>query len=263
METMGGIDMKILKSLLFIFLFSTSFNIINSENRKLVIIIPECTSSGINLSTAKAFTSFVESEFVKSGRFIIVDRKSLDKILEEFKLQLIGLTDSKNTKQIGKILNADKFIFIDVSRSGSISMVDDEEQYVIKLNLVDIETSAIEYSYEEITNGINNTYKSLESACRNLINQSPIVATIQSLTNNIIYIDVGKTYGIENGKVYNIKMVTKLIKNNNGEIVLKKKEVVGNITIVDVDDNYSEAKYMPVIDFKIKEGDVLEIIPYK
>jgi len=232
-----------------------------AQNKLPVVIIPECTSSGINLSTAKSYTSYIESEFVKSRRFTVVDRKSLDKILTEVNLQMTGLTDSENAKNVGKLLNADKFVFTTVSRTGRISMVDDEEQFVVKLDLVDIETAAIEHSFNETTNGIINVYKSLQKGCTEMMNKTALTVSVLSVSGDIAYINIGKNMNLEKGKCYNIKMITKLVRNTKNEIIFKKKEIVGKLTISEADESSSETKLQMEKDFIIKENDILELSP--
>jgi len=254
--------MSIAKKIFFTLLTANfTLNLCLAQNKLPVVIIPECTSAGINLSTAKSYTSYIESEFVKSRRFTVVDRKSLDKILTEVNLQMTGLTNSENAKNVGKLLNADKFVFTTVSRTGRISMVDEEEQFVVKLDLVDIETAAIEYSYNETTNGISNVYKSLSKACTDLMNKTPLTVSVLSVSSDIAYINAGKQLNLEKGKVYSIQMITKLVRNSKNEVVFQKKEVVGKLAINQAEESSAEILLQLEKGFIIKENDTLELIP--
>lgn len=59
----------------------------------------------------------VETEFVKSQRFVVLDRKNLEKIVEEQHLSLTGLTQSQ-MENVGQLLNVDYLISGSVTEFG-------------------------------------------------------------------------------------------------------------------------------------------------
>jgi hypothetical protein len=234
----------------------------HAAKKKTVVIIPDATTSGINLSTGKSITSYVISEFVNSGRFTVVDRKNLDSTLSELKLQMSGLTEPENTKKVGRLLNADKFVFASVSRTGGISLVDTEEKFVVKLDLNDIETAVVEASVMETVNGTNAIYQALKKGIVQVIETMALSAKILTVAESTIYLDLGSNNGLAKGRKYDIKMVTKVIKDKSGKEIFRKKEVVGSLTISDVNENSSEAEISNLNkDIKMKEGLAIELSP--
>lgn len=232
----------------------------HAANKKTVVIIPDATTSGINLSTGKSITSCVISEFVNSGRFTVVDRKNLDNTLSELKLQMSGLTKPENAKKVGRLLNADKFVFATVSRTGGISMVDSEEQFVVKLDLNDIETAVVEASLTETVNGTSAVYPALKKSIAHVIERMALSARILSAAGNIVYLDLGSNDGLAKGRTYEIKMVTKVVKDKSGKEIFRKKDVVGSLVISDINDNSSEAEVSNLNkNIKIKEGVSIEL----
>jgi hypothetical protein len=232
--------------------------------KKTVVIIPDATTSGINLSTGKSITSYVFSEFVNSGRFTVVDRKNLDNTLSELKLQMSGLTEPENTKKVGRLLNADKFVFVTVSRTGGISIVDSEEQFVVKLDVNDIETGVVETSLTETVNGTSNIYKTLKTIITSVIENISLSARILNVSEDTIYLDVGSREGIAAGKSYEVKMVTKVVKDKYNKEIFRKKEIVGRLKITEVNENSSEAQISNLNNgVKVKEGLIVELIPAK
>lgn len=228
--------------------------------RKAVVIIPDAATSGINLSTGKSITSYTVSEFVNSGRFMVVDRKNLDRILEEMKLQLTGLTETETAKKVGRLLNADKFVFVSVSRTGGISMVEHEEQFVCKLDVTDIETGIVETSMTETVNGINNVYPLLKKMTAAVMERIGLSVQVLSLSGETAYLDAGSKDGIARGRAYDVKMVTSVVRDKAGKEVFRKKEIVGKLTITDVDEHSSEARFsLSRSGVRVQEGSVLEL----
>jgi hypothetical protein len=236
----------------------------HAGKKKTVVILPDATTSGINLSTGKSVTSYVFSEFVNSGRFTVVDRKNLDNTLSELKLQMSGLTEPENTKKVGRLLNADKFVFVTVSRTGGISLVDSEEQFVVKLNVNDIETGVVEVSFTETGNGTNAIYQTLKKIIAGVMERISLSARLLSVSGNIVYLDIGSNEGIAKGKAYEVKTVTKIVTDKSGKEIFRKKDIVGTLKISDVNENSSEAQIANLNkDVDVKEGLIIELIPAK
>lgn len=93
-----------------------------------------------------ASLAFLETEipealtrgFIRGGVVKPVERKELDRVIEELKLSMSGLTDEKYTLEAGKILGADYILFGSFSKIGP--------QVKISYRLVDTETSEIIHS---------------------------------------------------------------------------------------------------------------------
>lgn len=75
---------------------------------------------------------------LESGRFSLIDRKSLKQLVEEQQLSLTGLVDTKSMVQAGKLIGVQGFFF------GSVEMKKD--QFILNLKLVEVESSAIAFS---------------------------------------------------------------------------------------------------------------------
>lgn len=234
-----NIKHKIYYLIILFFFYNADF--INAES-KTVIIIPNAVTSGVNLSTGSSLTSFITNEFVKSKKISVVDRKNIHKILQELQLQMTGLTNVDNAKKVGRMLNADKFVFVTVSRSGSISMIDSEEKFLVKLDITDIESGVIEGSYKKSVYGTDKIYKYLSNIISEILMKIPIKASVLSLNNNTVYLNAGTRHGIIKKKKYKIKKITKLVKDSKGKIIFRKSEIIGDILIVDVNEASSEAK---------------------
>ena len=94
------------------------------KNAKVISIVPFEYGPGI---TFKSVEDKIVLKLAKTGNFKVMDKKSLETIINEQKLSLTGLTEQTNMAKIGQLLNADCLLFGKVTLSG--------ESIVINVNL--------------------------------------------------------------------------------------------------------------------------------
>lgn len=85
-------------------------------------------------------SELITTELSKSGKLRIVERKQVSKVLEEQKLGLLGIIDSKTAKEVGNLTGADMILVGSVSKLGNY--------YHINARLVETETGQILISEE-------------------------------------------------------------------------------------------------------------------
>lgn len=97
----------------------------------------------VSKDDAETINDFFRSELSKTNKFNVLDRANIEKILKEMKLQSIGLTDTKNAVEIGKMLNV-QYIFV-----GTFSKLDN--MFMLTVNMVNIKTGKIEKTESKTT----------------------------------------------------------------------------------------------------------------
>lgn len=80
----------------------------------------------------QSVSEMMRSIFADSTVFKVIERKNLAKILDEYKLQLAGITEQSKEKQMGGLLNADALIVGSVSEMG--------DQFNVSIRMVDVAT---------------------------------------------------------------------------------------------------------------------------
>lgn len=93
---------------------------------------PENAPSG----EAAVITSFIRSAFVRNGRYTVVDKANMEKILTEQAFQQTGCTDQDCAVKLGKLLNVHKMIVGQYSVMAGVKF--------LTASLVDVETGKIE-----------------------------------------------------------------------------------------------------------------------
>ena len=94
----------------------------------------------VNFAASEVFTS----QIFKSGKFTVVERTNLEKVLQEQKLGLSGAIETEKAVSVGKLLGAQLLTMGSINKLGG--------SYQISVRLVDAETSEVVASeYAEVT----------------------------------------------------------------------------------------------------------------
>ncbi len=115
-----------------------SFSLWDSGTKTGVIYFT--VSDGITEVDPKALSEILQSELVKKKAFLVVERSQIQKIMDEKKLELAGLTESETATRLGSLLGADKII------TGSISKLG--KNYYIIIKGINTKDGVVEYSEE-------------------------------------------------------------------------------------------------------------------
>jgi curli biogenesis system outer membrane secretion channel CsgG len=103
--------------------------------RVAVSTIEVSSNSGIDVNSLQ---DQIGEQLLNSGRFQLIDRKSLKTLLDEQKLSLIGMVDPVSMAKAGKLIGVQGFFFGSIESSA--------DKVILNLKLVDADTGAISYS---------------------------------------------------------------------------------------------------------------------
>lgn len=104
-------------------------------DEKFNLAVADLDAINVSMSDAVVVSEFIRSAFVNDRSFRVLERKNMDLILAEQAFQRSGCTTYECAVQMGKLLNVQKIIV------GSLSKLFDN--YVISINMIDVETSEI------------------------------------------------------------------------------------------------------------------------
>jgi len=103
--------------LLFILLTTSLF-------AKDIIAVLDLETIGLNLGEATILTQRLTTKLISIGKYDVVERANMDKILKEQKFQKSGCTDSECAVEIGQLLNTDYIVIGSVNKFGSTWTLD-------------------------------------------------------------------------------------------------------------------------------------------
>ena len=89
-----------------------------------IIAVLDLETIGLNPGEAQTLTQRLTSKLVSIGKYQVVERSNMDKILKEQKFQHSGCTDSECAVEIGQLLNTDFIIIGSVSKFGDTWALD-------------------------------------------------------------------------------------------------------------------------------------------
>ena len=132
------------------------------------VAIIDFEAIGVSQNEAKAVTQRFTTEMIKIGKFTIVDRSKMKRILDEQKFQYSGCVDISCAVEIGKMLGAKSMVRGYVSKFGNT--------FSIVSMLIDVKTSepyvSADYSVKgdigELLSGIKNVAMNLCEIDKNI-----------------------------------------------------------------------------------------------
>jgi formylglycine-generating enzyme required for sulfatase activity len=110
---------------------------ISGEAKVITAVMPLEVAIGVKQSVAVPLTDRFRQELINSGRFMIVTRQEMDKVLREHRVILSDCTGECPVK-VGNILGAEKLITGRISKLG--------KKYLISASIIDVETGTVERS---------------------------------------------------------------------------------------------------------------------
>lgn len=139
---------------------------------------------GVQKSIGPLLTDIIIEELVKSKKYTIIDRANRDKILSEVGFQMTGCADETCTVEAGRLLGVGKLVV------GSIDKID--ETYVIRLQLINVETAAVEQAssksckcdIEGLMQTVRNAVSTLQGASTESYDTSQTRSTISPTNGN-------------------------------------------------------------------------------
>jgi curli biogenesis system outer membrane secretion channel CsgG len=213
-----------------------------------------------------AASDILVTELVKSGKFIVVERDKLDKIMEEQKLGMTGVIDATTAAKVGKVLGLNAIVTGSISQFGSGTegseyLITQSKNQVVKcsvdIRVVDAETGQIlladsgsgvarkhsggvlglgtRTSYDETLEG-----EALRAAIVKFVNnivtqveKKPWSCRVADVDGQSIYLNAGNDSGVPVGKELTAYRVGRAIKDpTTGLVIGNTEDKIGELKIV-------------------------------
>jgi curli biogenesis system outer membrane secretion channel CsgG len=213
-----------------------------------------------------AASDILITELAKSGKFIVVERDKLEKIMEEQKLGMSGAIDANTAAKVGKVLGLNAIVTGTISQFGSGTegseyLITQSKNQVVKcgvdIRVVDAETGQILYadsgsgvarkhsggvlglgtrtSYDETLEG-----EALRAAIVKFVNnivaqveKKPWSCRVAEVDGQSIYLNAGHESGVPVGKHLTVYQIGRAIKDpTTGLVIGNTEEKVGEMKIV-------------------------------
>ena len=170
---------------------------------------------------------------VKAGRFEVIERGLLQKLLEEQKLSMTGIVDASTATKIGKFLGVKTII------SGSVMKL----QNVIEINarIIDVETASIIAAENVKSTAAVKLQDLVVQMSEKIIKNFPLEGYIVNITDSKVTIDLGRLAGVKEEMEFSVYKEGKIIKHpKTGAIIDVQRIETGKIKITAVRDKIAE-----------------------
>ena len=191
-------------------------------------------------------SQLLTTEFVKGGRFDVIERQALKKIVEEQQLGLSGLVDANTAAQLGRVLGATYIV------TGSVISYPRGMDLVVKI--VETESASIKVA-DRLSAGTSSAlFRKIPGFVSQITDQFPLRGIIVYKKKRTYTIDMGKREGVKRGMKFEVYQEGQPIKHPvTGEILGTEKIPTGLIKIIDVQEKIAVAtvvkqEQMQVID---------------
>ncbi len=172
---------------------------------------------------------------VREGRFDVVERRMLEKILNEQKLAMSGVVDASSATQIGKLLGVKVII------SGSVMKL--KEVTEINARIIDVESASI-IAAENIKSGATARLQDMVvEMSEKIIKNFPLEGYVVNRSGDSVTLDLGIRTGVKTGMRFIVFKEGQIIKHpKTGEVLDMERIETGKITITGVSQKICTAK---------------------
>lgn len=130
-----------MKKILMVFCLFLLFQVFVDDlfaQERISVAVLDFAAKNVSKDDADILAEYFRSELIKTGKFDVMDRNHIRKILDEQRFQSTGATDLKSAVKIGKLTNA-QYVFV-----GSYSKLD--TLFMLSIEMVNVQTGKIEKS---------------------------------------------------------------------------------------------------------------------
>ena len=213
----------------------------------------------------QAASDILITEMVKTGKFIVIEREKMHKLLEEQKLGLSGAIDANTAAQMGKILGLNAIITGAISNFGTrttgseyivVQSKRQEATCTVDIRVVDTETGEILYAdsgkgvskvssggflglgtkggYAESIEGdaLRAAVSQLTVNITSQINRKPWSSRIVQVANGKVYLSAGTESGLELGQKLKVFSQGAEIKDpDSGRVLGREEDELGEMEV--------------------------------
>jgi len=212
-----------------------------------------------------AASDILVTELVKSGKFIVVERDRLNKVMEEQKFQAQGMTDPATVAKIGQIMGLEAIVVGSVSqfgvkKEGSDYLLTQSKRQVadvtVDIRLVDVQSGQViladsgkgmakstkasflgmgtKGGYDETLEGeaLRAALVQFVTNISSQLNKKPWSCMVADVSNDEIYLNAGQDSGVEQGLKLDCYRQGAEIRDPRSNLVIgHREEAIGRIEV--------------------------------
>ena len=157
------------KILTLLIMLVIAISTLQAQEEKLRVAVFDPTTSGIAMDegTKLAVQELISSTFVNTGKFTMVERSMIDKIMREQAFQNSDMADNSQATEIGKLAGANKIVLSAVSLVGGRNM--------LSIKIIDVQTATVDQQKTKIVSS-NDLLDVVEPLALELLGEKAVYA---------------------------------------------------------------------------------------
>ncbi|MEI7905585.1 MAG: CsgG/HfaB family protein [Candidatus Firestonebacteria bacterium] len=233
---------------MFVFLL-LSTSLFASE--KISMAVYDFDARTVNTAIADSVADYIQNSLFETGRFNMMDRKNVQKILKEQMFQKTGCSSTDCAVEAGRILNVSNMVLGSVSKVGS--------RFVISIQLVDVELSKIVVT-DKVETDSEDMLSAASTALANHFSKQVSIKgkVLKVMSENEIIVNLGSQDKIENDQELAIERLGESIKDDAGKVIYQTRTQVGKAKPKEILDEACRCEVVSKTT-DVKTGDIVEI----
>jgi TolB-like protein len=217
-------------SLAFLVLFIAVFA---SAREKITVAVMDFEAKNVSRENAEGITDILRTELFNTGCFRVVERQQIQRILEEQKFQMSGLTDPDQATELGRLLNVRKIMTGTVTLLGST--------HIINTKILDVQSGQMELAEAvECRGGESELPNAITELALKVSYKIGLEGNIIRLSGESVYIDLGSADGLKLGQMLEVVRLGESITDLEGRVIGTNSERIGSLVITKIQDRFSE-----------------------
>ncbi len=211
------------------------------EKTKIAVLDFQLQGSGHGEDDGKIVAEWLITAFVKEGRFEVIERSLLEKIIEEQKLAMSGIVDTSSAIELGKLLGVKAII------SGSLMRF----QNILEVNarIIDVQDASIIAAESVKSNTATRLGDLVVQMADKIIKNFPLEGYVVDADDQKVTIDLGKETGVKKGMNFSVFKEGKVIKHpKTGQVLDIQRIQTGVLEITSVSNKIAMGKIVSTTD---------------
>lgn len=183
----------------------------------------------------KMASHLLTTAFVQEGRFDVIERQALQKVVEEQQLGISGLVDADTAAQLGRVLGATYIV------TGAVISYPRGMDLVVKI--VETDSASIKVADRLSAGSSSSLFRKIPGFVSQVMDQFPVRGMIVYQKKKIYTLDVGKKAGVKRDMKFEVYQEGQPIKHPvSGEILGVERIPTGLLRITEVQEKMSMAR---------------------
>ncbi|MGD8508492.1 MAG: CsgG/HfaB family protein, partial [Syntrophobacterales bacterium] len=183
----------------------------------------------------KVAAQWLTTAFVNQGRFDVIERQALQKVIEEQQLGAAGVIDVDTAAQLGRVLGATYMV------TGAVTS--HRQGLDLNVKIIETESAAIKVADRLAAGSVGSMSQKIRPFVAQLVSKFPLRGYIIHQKGNTFILDVGKSVGAKVGMQFEVYREGEIFKHPvSGEILGIEKIPTGKLQVTEIQQKLAFAR---------------------